>query len=114
MNSAVKDGKVQLNKTNYFNNLKNKAKAKDDKEQIAFNKEVLNCIDIICNRMEAIESQIAGVAAMHNTGMEAVGNYLNEVIRPILTEMQENLKEIHETLNLQDADGQEGDETMDA
>ena len=59
MNSAVSSGKIQLNKTNYFANLKKKANeirtSHDPVEQKKFNIDLLNCIDILCNRIAFLE-----------------------------------------------------------
>ena len=94
MNSSVKKGKLPLNKTNYFNNLKKKTCCKDIKEQERFNKELLNCIDILCNRVSKLEEELSKnsqalikVAEWHNEGMEVIGRYLNETIMPFLADM---------------------------
>lgn len=66
MNSAVKEGKIQLNKTNYFAKLKEKAHnirtSNDPVEQKKFNKELLNCIDILCNRIAFLEEIVNDMA----------------------------------------------------
>ena len=114
MNSAVKNGKIQLNKTNYFTGLKSKAKVKDAKEQIAFNKEMLNCLDIICNRLAWIEGKLEEVGTKHDAGIDAIGKYLNDVVRPTIidlsTAVDERLALVENQLT---ADRQDGGETMD-
>lgn len=85
--------KIQLNKTTYFRNLKKKTTTKIEDE-------LLNCIDILCNRIEKDEeeivklrSQIAGVAEMHNNGMAAVGEHLNGVLHPIIADIMSYMPE---------------------
>lgn len=132
MNSSVKNGKLPLNKTNYFNNLKKKTGCKDIKEQERFNKELLNCIDILCNRVSFLEGivikqaeELVGLKKRHNAAFAGLGDYLNDEIVPRMKDMMDYMpdefkekwfvKEVDVTVEDDDSgDGQEGGESMDA
>jgi hypothetical protein len=132
MNSSVKKGKLPLNKTNYFNNLKKKTCCKDIKEQERFNKELLNCIDILCNRVSKLEEKLSEtmqatikVAEWHNEGMEGIGTYLNDTLTPLLADMASYMpdefkekwtivKEEAKDEETVDGEVMEGGESMDA
>lgn len=86
MNSAVKNGKVQLTKSNYFAHLNNKAKCYDFKGQEGFNKEILNCLKILDSKLVKQEELILGVKESYEKGFSALSEYVNQKVLPFIKE----------------------------
>jgi len=69
---------IDLTKTNYFANLKRKAKnPKDTKEQAAVNMELLNCVDILEKRIKTLEAAFVSLGEKHNEAMKAIASNMN-------------------------------------
>lgn len=101
---------LPLNKTNYYANLKKKAKnVKDTKEQIKVNEELLNCIDILCNRYEHLLKEHKELSEKYNKFAEAIGIYVNQMIVPRINELTDTVSKLSE-----DYEDPEGGETMNA
>jgi len=85
---------MDLTKTNYFANLKRKAKhVKDVKEQITVNEELLNCITILEARNAKLEAALSDLYKSHNAAMSYISKFVNEEIMPkIAIKNEENLQ----------------------
>ena len=86
---------LPLNKTNYFLNLKKKAASvKDEKEQIKVNKELLNCIDILCNRYEHLLKDHQELSATYNRFAESIGMYINGSLVPNINNLNDQVRKL--------------------
>lgn len=112
---------LPLNKTNYFNNLKKKSKnVKDAREQAKVNAELLNCIDILCNRYEKLLNDHKELSEQYNKFAEGIGMYINKVIVPAVNELADKVNKLTETEETEETEDNdilkepEGGETMNA